>query len=160
MYILRKTLRDTCTAHYLGKGYLKACKNPHGHNYSYVVEVGGSKLNEHDMLIDFSDIKKHCDNWLQENWDHVTILTSFQNEAKEFWNKMGWKYFSFPIPDSNSTAERMSEFLANKFYKELKELYPNIEYVQVEVLETKDSVAIYKVNETNFNVKTIGETNG
>lgn len=150
MFILRKQLRDTCTAHYLGKGYPKACKNAHGHNYFYTVEVGGEKLNQYDMLIDFSDIKSCCDTWLQENWDHTTIFSSFQTEAKELWEKMGWKFFEFPIKDVNTTAEHMSEFLAQLFYKKLKELYPNIEYVQVEVSETKDSTAIYKVDISNF----------
>lgn len=160
MYILRKTLRDTCTAHYLGKGYPKACNQCHGHNYGYVVEIGGTKLNQYDMLVDFSDIKKYCDTWLQDNWDHTTILSNYQTEAKEYWSKLGWRYFEFPIKDSNSTAERMSEFLANLFYKNLKYLYPNIDYVQVEVSETKDSTAIYKVDDSNFDSELIGEHNG
>ena len=63
---------------------------------------------------------------------------------------MGWKFFEFPIKDVNTTAEHMSEFLGQLFYKKLKELYPNIEYVQVEVSETKDSTAIYKVDISNF----------
>lgn len=154
MYVLRKKLRDTCTAHFLGKGYPNACKNMHGHNYGYVVEIGGERLNQYDMLVDFSDIKKCCDNWLQENWDHTTILSDFQTEAKEFWNKMGWKYFEFP--NSNSTAEQMSKYLASLFFKKLKDLYPNIEYVQVEVSETEGSTAIYRVNHLPVTT-TIGE---
>lgn len=157
MYILRKELRATCTTHYLGKGYPKACNQCHGHNYHYVVEIGGTKLNQYDMLVDFSDIKKCCETWLQGNWDHTSILSNFQMEAKECWSKLGWRYSEFPIPDSNTTAERMSEFLANLFYKNLKHLYPNVEYVQAEVSETDGSTAIYRVDETNFKVKTIGE---
>lgn len=145
MYIIKKRLGTSCTAHYLGKGYPKRCKNIHGHNYFYDIEVGGEILNEHDMLIDFGDIKKHCDDWLQENWDHATIFSSFQQEPREFWNKLGWKWVEFPIKDVNITAERMSEFLANKFYKELKQLNSSIRYVQVSVWETEDSVAIFKV---------------
>lgn len=160
MYVLRKTLRDTCTAHFLGKDYQKACKFVHGHNYGYVVEIGGHKLNQYDMLVDFSDIKSCCDSWLQDNWDHTTIFSSFQTEAKEAWDKMKLRYFEFLTKNSNSTAERMSEFLANLFYKKLKYLYPNIDYVQVEVSETKDSTAIYRVDETNFDKTVIGESNG
>lgn len=150
MYILRKELRATCTGHCLGKGYPKACKNEHGHNYDYVIEIGGKTLNQYDMLVDFSDIKNCCDNWLQKNWDHTTIFSDFQTEAKEFWKKMGWTYFEFPVINSNTTAEQMSRFLANLFYKELKELYPNIDYVQVEVSETKGSTAIYRVDSSTF----------
>lgn len=160
MFILRKKLRDTCTAHFLGKDYPKACKFIHGHNYGYVVEIGGYTLNQFDMLVDFSDIKNCCDKWLQDNWDHTTIFSNFQTEAKEAWEKMNLRYFEFPFKGSNSTAERMSEFLANLFYKKLKYLYPNIDYVQVEVSETEGSTAIYKVNDANFNNEVIGEVNG
>lgn len=145
MYILEKTLRTTNTAHYLGKDYPKACKHPHGHEYFYRIRIGGNKLNDFDMLVDFSDIKKHCDDWLQQNWDHTTIFSSFQIEPREFWDKMGWRWVEFPVKDVNTTSESMSEFLAKKFYKELKELYPNIEFVEVGVWETRDSAAFYKV---------------
>lgn len=147
MYIIKKRLSTSCTTHYLGKGYPKRCKNIHGHNYFYDIEIGGETLNEHDMLVDFGDIKKYCDNWLQENWDHATIFSSFQQEPREFWNKLGWKWTEFPIKDVNITAERMSEFLANKFYKELKQLNSSIRYVQVSVWETEDSVATFRVGD-------------
>lgn len=147
MFIIKKNLKPTCTSHYLGKDYPKACKNLHGHNYNYSIEVGGDELNQYNMLIDFSDIKKHCDEWLQNNWDHVTIFSSFQVEAQEFWNKMGWRWVEFPVKDVNTTAENMSKFLAKKFYFELKQLYSNVKYVSVSVWETEDSVAVYKVGE-------------
>lgn len=147
MYIIKKRLSTSCTSHYLGKGYPNKCRNMHGHNYFYDIEICGHKLDKYDMLIDFGDIKKHCDDWIQNNWDHSTIFASFQQEAKEFWNKMDWKWVEFPIKDVNVTAERMSEFLAKKFYNELKQLNNSIKYVQVSVWETEDSVASYKVEE-------------
>lgn len=144
MYIIKKRISTTCTSHYLGKRYPNKCKNMHGHNYFYDIEVAGDKLNEHDMLIDFGDIKKYCNNWLQENWDHATIFSSFQVKPRELWDELNWKWTEFPIKDVNVTAERMSEFLAKKFYKELKELNNSLKYVKVSVWETEDSVAIYK----------------
>lgn len=151
MYTIKKRISTTCTSHYLGKGYPNKCKNLHGHNYFYDIEVAGDKLDEHDMLIDFGMIKKYCDKWLQENWDHATILSSFQTDAKEFWNKIGWRWEEFPIKDVNITAERMSEFLAKKFYKELKQINSSIKYVSVSVWETEDSVATFKADEGIFN---------
>lgn len=145
MYIIKKRISTSCTSHYLGKGYPKKCRNLHGHNYFYDIEIGGDQLDQYDMLIDFGEIKKHCDNWIQDNWDHATILTSFQTEERELFDKLGWKWAEFEIKDVNVTAERMSEFLANKFYTELKEINNSIKYVSVSVWETEDSVATYKV---------------
>ena len=147
MYIIKKRISTSCTTHYLGKGYPKKCKNIHGHNYFYDIEIGGTKLDDYDMLIDFGEIKKYCDNWIQENWDHATIFSSFQVEPRELWKKLGWKWGECGIKDVNVTAERMSEFLANKFYSQFKELNPSIKYVSVSVWETDDSVATYKVGE-------------
>lgn len=147
MYIIKKRISTACTSHYLGKGYPNICRNGHGHNYKFDIEIAGDKLNQYDMLVDFGDIKRYCDKWIQENWDHSFILSSFQTEPRELFNKLGWHWTEFPIKDVNVTAERMSEFLARKFYIQFKELNPSIKYVSVSVWETDDSVATYKVGE-------------
>lgn len=143
MYVLKKKLKPTCTAHYLGKGFPRACKNMHGHNYNYIIEVGFDKLNEYDMGIDFSHIKDLCDNWLQEHWDHSTVFSSFQTKAMEFWEEMGWHYEIFPIPGVNTTAENMSKFLAKHFYEILKSINSPVIYVTMHVWETEGSEAQY-----------------
>lgn len=144
MFVLKKKLKPTCTAHYLGKDFPRACKNIHGHNYNYIIEVGSNELNEYDMVIDFSHIKEICDNWLQEHWDHTTIFSSFQTKAKEFWEEMGWKYEVFPVENANTTAEMMSKYLAELFYAKLNETYDNkISYVTMHVWETEGSEAQY-----------------
>ena len=145
MFAITKKLRSTCTSHYLGKGYPKACKNVHGHNFFYEITVKGDNLNQFDMLVDFGDIKSHCDKWLQENWDHVHIFSTFQHEERDFFDKMGWRWVEFPVDNANVTSENMAKFLAKKFYEELKALYPNITTVGVAVWETEDSKAYYEV---------------
>ena len=143
MYVLKKKLKPTCTAHYLGKGFPRACKNMHGHNYNYIIEVGFETLNRYDMGIDFSHIKNECDNWLQAHWDHATVFSTFQKEAMEFWDKMGWHYEVFPIDDANTTAENMSKYLAELFYNQLKESNNSLKYVTMHVWETEGSEAQY-----------------
>lgn len=143
MYVLKKKLKPTCTAHYLGKDFPRACKNMHGHNYNYIIEVGFQELDNYDMGLDFAIIKEKCDNWLQSHWDHATVFSTFQKEAMEFWNKMDWHYEVFPIADRNTTAESMSEYLSELFYHELKNLYPTIKYVTMHIWETEGSEAQY-----------------
>lgn len=147
MYVLKKKLKSTCTSHYLGKGFPRACKNMHGHNYDYVIEVGMSDLNKFDMGIDFSHIKEVCDDWLQEHYDHKTVFSTFQTEAMDFWEKMGWQYEIFGIKDRNTTAESMAEYLSKLFYKKLKYLNSSVLYVTMHIWETGGSEAQFTYEE-------------
>jgi len=56
MFILRVE-ENFCCAHRLFT-HEGACKNLHGHNYKVLVFVSGSKLNDDNMLIDFSQVKQ------------------------------------------------------------------------------------------------------
>lgn len=147
MYILKKKLKSTCVSHYLGKGFPRACKNMHGHNYDYVIEVGFTDLDSYDMGVDFSHIKAVCDNWLQEHYDHKTLFSTFQTEAMDFWDKMGWEYEIFGIKDRNTTAESMAEYLSELFYKRLKNLNNSIVYVTMHIWETGGSEAQFTFKE-------------
>lgn len=143
MFVLKKKLKPTCTAHYLGKGFPRACKNMHGHNYNYEVEIGIEDLNQYDMGIDFSDIKEICDDWLQKHLDHKTLFSSFQTKAIDFWEEMGWDYEIFPITDENTTAENMAHYISYIFYQNLSLVCPTLKYVTVHIWETEGSEASY-----------------
>lgn len=149
MYVLRKKLRSAAISHRLRNEYPGKCKNFHGHNYSFEVEVGGSELNGYGMLIDFSDIKNICDDWIQANWDHSSIVDSTDTNFQDFLNQEGSHYWVAEW-QGNTTAERMSEFLANLFFPKLKEANDSILYVKVRVWETEDSVAEFTVGTVNL----------
>lgn len=145
MYILKKKLKPACMAHYLGKDFPKACKNLHGHNYDFHIEVGFNKLNEYDMGIDFAEIKETCDNFIQEHFDHKTLFSSFQTDAIDFWNKMGWSYTVWG--DENTTAETMAKYLAILFYNRFLANNLPVMYVIMAVKETEGSEAVYICDE-------------
>ena len=146
MYVLKKRLKDANIAHFLGKEFPRACKFPHGHSYHFEIEVGATKLDQYDMIIDFSIIKEVCDNFIQDNWDHATVFSSFQTEQQEYWKSNGWRFAVFPIENRNTTAESMSEFLATKFAKELVAINDSIKYVTMRVWETDTSCAEFRVD--------------
>lgn len=143
MYVLKKKLKPTCTAHYLGKDFPRACKNLHGHNYDYEIEVGAEGLNQYDMAIDFSEIKTVCDEWLQKHFDHKTLFSTFQTKAMDFWDEMGWEYTIFPMEGKNTTAENMAQFLSYLFFGKIQLICPSLVYVTMRVKETEGSVAEY-----------------
>ena len=143
MFILKKQLKPTCTAHYLGKGFPRACKNLHGHNYRYEIELGIKDLNQYDMGIDFADIKQICDDWLQQHFDHKTLFSDFQEEAMAFWDKMGWEYEVLPIKNGNTTAENMACYVANVFFDKIYLICHSLQYVTIHIWETDGSQASY-----------------
>lgn len=67
-----------CAAHRLihhpGK-----CRWLHGHNYhveAVVSRVTVGQLGQSGMVVDFADVKREIGGWIDQNWDHNTILNS------------------------------------------------------------------------------------
>lgn len=144
MFVLKKRLRNAAIAHRLRNGYKGKCKNFHGHEYFFEVEIGGKEVNKYGMLIDFSDIKDTCDNWIQENWDHHIILDQKDDSALKFLVSEDSDYWIAGW-EGNTTAENMSKYLAELFFPKLKEKNNSLEYLKVRVWETDTSIAEYMV---------------
>ena len=93
-------------------GHKGKCKMLHGHRYTAELTFEAKKLDEMDMVIDFSFIKKKLKAWLDEHWDHNTILS-----IKD--KKLGDKITSvteqkvYYIND-HPTAESMAHYLLHK----------------------------------------------
>ena len=142
MYYVSKNLKSFATTHRLGKGYPNKCKNLHGHNYFVEVTLKSEILDQYGMVIDFGDIKKYFDTWLQENWDHATLVSADDGSLLGFLQSEDQRKYVVPS-GNNSTAEWMSKFLFVKFSQILQENNRNIKMHAVKVWETKDSYATY-----------------
>lgn len=143
MYVLRKRLSNAAIAHRLRDGYVGPCTNIHGHEYFFEIEIGGFDLNYQGMIIDFTEIKRICDSWIKENWDHGVLVKEDDYSFINFLQSEDMKYFTVPF---NTTAENMSKYLADQFMDELLFAGFDLEYVQVSVWETDTSTAVYRVN--------------
>lgn len=86
------------------------CRNLHGHRYVIDVTCEGS-LDELGRVIDFSVIKSIFGEWLDQEWDHGTIVNQADSELISLCRANNWKLYILP---DNPTAEVMSEYLANK----------------------------------------------
>lgn len=150
MFTVKKKLRPCCLAHFLGKDYPKACKYFHGHNEEFEVEVGGTEVDQYGMLVDFSTLKQVCDQWLQDNWDHTTLISTFQQSQGEALKALGHRYAVFPLQDQNTTSENMAKYLSQLFFENLYQYNSSIKYVKVYVYETPDSVATYTYTIDDF----------
>ena len=103
------------------------CTNPHGHNYTIIVELSSTMLDEHGFVMDYrrlEPIKKFIDSTL----DH-----KFLNDVLNF----------------NPTAENIAKFIFNEFRK----LYPQMTAVSVK--ETDKTLAKYSPDNDPFPDKII-----
>lgn len=64
---------DFCYGHRL-INYDGKCRHLHGHNGRAVIVLQAETLDERGMLVDFGDIKRHVQRWIDENLDHNMLL--------------------------------------------------------------------------------------
>lgn len=134
-----KRLSDACIAHRLTDGYKGKCSNVHGHNYHFEVCLSSNKLDKYGMVLDFGVIKKMFDSWIQDNWDHCTLVRKDDKLFVDCLQKLESNYYL--IDNINPTAEFMSKYLFDKFVKVLD---CNIKLESVKVWETDTSYAKYE----------------
>jgi 6-pyruvoyltetrahydropterin/6-carboxytetrahydropterin synthase len=72
MYVVTKRI-EFCYGHRL-LDYDGICKHPHGHNALVEVEVRTDRLDNRNMVADFSDIKRLVKGWIDRELDHKMIL--------------------------------------------------------------------------------------
>lgn len=85
------------------------CKHLHGHRYAVEATFAANDLDKLGRVIDFGTIRDILGKWIDENWDHNTILCDKDRELGEsIAKKTGQKIFYM---EKNPTAENMAEFL-------------------------------------------------
>ena len=50
------------------------CAHLHGHNYRVHFTCEAEELDNIGRVIDFSDMKSRLCMWLEDNWDHKTLI--------------------------------------------------------------------------------------
>jgi len=57
------------------------CARLHGHNYRVVIQVAGEELDQRGMLLDFREIKRICESFVNElDHQHLNRLPAFQGQ--------------------------------------------------------------------------------
>ena len=139
MYYLKRYF-SFAGAHRLSK-HEGLCKNIHGHNYDVWVTIRSPKLNKNDMVMDFSELKKHVDVIVDE-FDHCLVINECDQDLVEPFKKEGMRIMV--LGDYDPTAEKMAEqiYLALKYL--FIKLYNDIEVDQVEIFENVKSSSVYR----------------
>ena len=131
MYLVTKRI-EFCYGHRL-LDYDGICKHPHGHNASVEIDVRTDSLDNRNMVVDFSDIKRIIKGWIDRELDHKMILRH-DDPLVEPLRTLGEPMY---LLESNPTVERIARLIFEKG----REL--GVPIVTVRVWETPTSVATY-----------------
>lgn len=113
---------------------LSKCSKYHGHEFKVEITVKSEKLNEYDMVMDFSKLKVLVNDNL-EKWDHGMCVNKDDKTVDP--NYCYMNYF-----DGDPTAENLCKYLYDKFKNE--NLLPeNVKIHSVSIWEAPDSKAKY-----------------
>ncbi|MBI2058682.1 MAG: 6-carboxytetrahydropterin synthase QueD [Nitrospirae bacterium] len=121
-----------CYGHRL-LNYEGKCKHPHGHNGRVEIELTSDKLDKRGMVVDFGDIKRVVQEWIDRELDHKMILRKDDPLVSSL-SALGEPYFTM---DVNPTAENLAKLI---FDFVSAQQYP---VSTVRLWETENSFATY-----------------
>lgn len=118
--------------HYDGK-----CKHLHGHNGRAIITLSAPGLDHRGMLVDFTDIKKKVQRWIDDNLDH-NMLLSKDDPILPLLQERGERVF---VMDANPTAENIARLI----FEHAKNA--GLPVVEVTLWETAQCHALYAADE-------------
>jgi 6-pyruvoyltetrahydropterin/6-carboxytetrahydropterin synthase len=86
------------------------CANLHGHNYIAWFYAEADQLDALGRVIDFSVLKEKIGAWIDENWDHTTLLYKEDSQLVQISSLFEANKPVF-LCSFNPTAENMAEYL-------------------------------------------------
>ena len=124
------------------------CKGLHGHRYKAEICVEGDLVEKKDaseegMVIDFADIKKTAQKFIQEELDHAFMVWEKDIELLEFFKKSkGHKPVIVPF---TPTAENVAAYIFNELKDKFTDIFKTGLHLQsVKLWETPSSYALYE----------------
>jgi 6-pyruvoyltetrahydropterin/6-carboxytetrahydropterin synthase len=124
-----------CYGHRL-LNYSGKCANLHGHNGKAVISLESSELDRLGMVVDFSQIKRIVQTWIDETLDHKMILHRDDPILPELRRQ------SEPVVviDVNPTAENLAKMIFDFAQSQ------GLPVAEVTLWETENSFATYGVS--------------
>ena len=127
-----------CYGHRL-MNYAGKCRHLHGHNGRAIIVFEASALDSHGMVLDFSEIKRVVNRWIEENLDHRMILDRSDPAAAAL-EDMGEPVYRL---NANPTAEN----IAKRIFEVAAEL--GFPVVEVRLWETPHCCATYRPTDSH-----------
>lgn len=97
---------DFCYGHRL-LNYPGKCRHLHGHNGRVIITFEASALDDQGMVLDFTEIKRAINGWIDDNLDHRMILNR-TDPAVPVLEELGEPMY---LIDVNPTAENIARLI-------------------------------------------------
>ena len=127
------------------------CKGLHGHRYKAEICLEGdivseSGVSEEGMVVDFADIKKIANSFIQEKLDHAFMVWEKDTELLDFFQKSeGHKPV---IVSFTSTAENVASYIFNELDGQFNDAFgTGLRLHSVKLWETPTSCAIFGIED-------------
>ena len=124
---------EFCYGHRL-LDYEGKCRHLHGHNGLAVIALEAPDLDRRGMLVDFSDIKREVQRWIDETLDHTMILHR-DDPLLPLLRERDERVF---VMDVNPTAENLARLIYNRAVE------AGLPVVEVVLWETPHCYAAYR----------------
>lgn len=131
---------DFCMGHRVF-GHESKCAHVHGHNYRVHITATAPKLDHLGRVLDFSELKRVCCEWVETNIDHKFMVFEQDAELKEF--LISTDPDGTYVVDFNPTAENIAEYLFCKFNDELVDFGTKVRVTKIRLEETRKCSATY-----------------
>lgn len=115
-------------------GHEGKCNRLHGHRYSVSITIESPMLDSVGRVFDFGWIKDRVGKWIDDNWDHRTVLNDRDPLVKLLPPDHVWL-----LSGQNPTAEVMAKFL----FQLCERLIPEVTVKRVTLWETPACSATY-----------------
>ncbi len=93
------------------------CKMLHGHRYVLEASFVANNLDNLGRVIDFGEVKQILGQWIDDNFDHNTILScEDKNLGEKIFSETNQKIFYI---NANPTAENIAKFLLEEICPKL-----------------------------------------
>jgi len=114
--------------------YAGKCSRLHGHNGRVLITLAASGLDQQGMVLDFTEIRRVVQSWVDEQLDHRMILRR-DDPAVAALAALGEPRF---LMDANPTAENLARLICD--YATSR----GFQAVEVQLWETPYSCAAYR----------------
>lgn len=133
---------DFCYGHRL-LNYSGKCRHLHGHNGRAVIVLQAPTLDERGMLVDFQDIKRSLQQWIDNTLDHTMLLCRDDPMVPVLQARNERVY----VMDANPTAENIARLI----FHHAREV--GLPVVEVALWETDHCQAAYAADHSPGSVQ-------